>query len=220
MTVAKPKGSFVEEALRLKPLNELGIVLSGADPVIAALVDAACVATVTPVGLVTLLDSERQRFKSRRGVEGEGSCSAENVAELHAHERLAVIMAWSGSSTSTCRTRFRARWWMTFPVDSLAHGGKQEVVGLRRRAQKYDEIRIKHIGNHRNRVADQAAALAKNFHRGRVARLRLPASPQSRGRYRPGAMYRQEAGFCRAAAVPSRAIISLPAMASSAELGG
>ncbi|WP_134653239.1 GAF domain-containing protein, partial [Shinella sumterensis] len=50
---------------------------SGPDPVLDALVDAACLAAATPIGLITLLDGERQWFKSKRGIEGEGSCRAD-----------------------------------------------------------------------------------------------------------------------------------------------
>jgi EAL domain-containing protein (putative c-di-GMP-specific phosphodiesterase class I) len=70
--VAKPQGSSVGEEVRLKRLNELGIE-NGPDPVLDALVDAACLASGTPFGLVTLLDGERQWFKSKRGIMGEGS---------------------------------------------------------------------------------------------------------------------------------------------------
>ncbi|MCQ1769774.1 EAL domain-containing protein [Neorhizobium galegae] len=76
-TVAQPQGSSTEEGARLKRLNELGIVLNNPDPVLDALVDAACLAAGTPIGLVTLLDSDRQWFKSKRGIEGEGSFRAD-----------------------------------------------------------------------------------------------------------------------------------------------
>lgn len=65
------------ELARLKRLRELAIVSTGPDPVLDALVDAACLAAGTPIGLITLLDGERQRFKSKRGIEGEGSCRAD-----------------------------------------------------------------------------------------------------------------------------------------------
>lgn len=75
-TVA-PDGSRPDEAARLKRLRELSILSSGADPVLDALVDAACLAADTPIGLITLLDGERQRFKSKRGIEGDGSRRAD-----------------------------------------------------------------------------------------------------------------------------------------------
>jgi EAL domain-containing protein (putative c-di-GMP-specific phosphodiesterase class I) len=61
------------EAARLRRLRELPIVSAGPDPVLDALVDAACLAAGTPIGLVTFLDGDRQWFKSKRGIEGEGS---------------------------------------------------------------------------------------------------------------------------------------------------
>lgn len=62
-----------EEAARLKRLRELSFVSSGPDPVLDALVDAACLAADTPIGLITLLDSQQQWFKSKRGITGIGS---------------------------------------------------------------------------------------------------------------------------------------------------
>ena len=72
-----PDGSRPDEAARLKRLRELSTVSSGADPVLDALVDAACLAADTPIGLITLLDGERQWFKSKRGIEGDGSRRAD-----------------------------------------------------------------------------------------------------------------------------------------------
>jgi EAL domain-containing protein (putative c-di-GMP-specific phosphodiesterase class I) len=66
-----------EEKVRLKRLKELSIVSTGPDPVLDALVDAACLAAGTPIGLITLLDGERQWFKSKRGIDGEGSRRAD-----------------------------------------------------------------------------------------------------------------------------------------------
>lgn len=66
----------IQEAARLERLRQLSIVLSGSDPVLDALVDAACLAAGTPIGLITLVDGERQWFKSKRGIEGDGSCRA------------------------------------------------------------------------------------------------------------------------------------------------
>jgi EAL domain-containing protein (putative c-di-GMP-specific phosphodiesterase class I) len=74
---AGPGGTPPDEVARLKRLSELAIVSSGPDPVLDALVDAACLATGTPIGLITLLDEERQWFKSKRGIEGDGSCRAD-----------------------------------------------------------------------------------------------------------------------------------------------
>ncbi|MDM9622035.1 EAL domain-containing protein [Rhizobium sp. S96] len=68
-----PEGLPPDEVARLKRLRELSIVSSGPDPVLDALVDAACLAADTPIGLITLLDGERQWFKSKRGIEGVGS---------------------------------------------------------------------------------------------------------------------------------------------------
>ncbi|MGV2103994.1 sensor domain-containing phosphodiesterase [Rhizobium sp. 21-4511-3d] len=62
-----------EEKVRLKRLRELSTVSTGPDPVLDALVDAACLAAGAPIGLITLLDDERQWFKSKRGIGGEGS---------------------------------------------------------------------------------------------------------------------------------------------------
>lgn len=73
----EPYGFPPEEAARLKRLRELSVVSSGPDPVLDALVDAACLAADTPIGLITLLDSERQWFKSKRGIEGDGSRRAD-----------------------------------------------------------------------------------------------------------------------------------------------
>lgn len=73
----EPYGFPPEEAARLKRLRELSIVSSGPDPVLDALVDAACLAADTPIGLITLLDGERQWFKSKRGIEGDGSSRAD-----------------------------------------------------------------------------------------------------------------------------------------------
>lgn len=67
------EGPSPNEEARLKRLRELSIVSSGADPVLDALVDAACLAADTPIGLITLLDGERQWFKSKRGIDGVGS---------------------------------------------------------------------------------------------------------------------------------------------------
>ncbi|GAA4162796.1 sensor domain-containing phosphodiesterase [Shinella granuli] len=72
-----PDGSRPDEAARLKRLRELSTVSSGADPVLDALIDAACLAANTPIGLITLLDGERQWFKSKRGIEGDGSRRAD-----------------------------------------------------------------------------------------------------------------------------------------------
>lgn len=72
-----PDGSRPDEAARLKRLRELSIVSSGADPVLDALIDAACLAADTPIGLITLLDGDRQWFKSKRGIEGDGSRRAD-----------------------------------------------------------------------------------------------------------------------------------------------
>lgn len=72
-----PEGPPPDEAARLKRLRELSSVSSGPDPVLDALVDAACLAADTPIGLITLLDGERQWFKSKRGIEGDGSCRAD-----------------------------------------------------------------------------------------------------------------------------------------------
>ncbi|MBW0368005.1 sensor domain-containing phosphodiesterase [Ensifer adhaerens] len=74
---AEPGGYPLEEAARLKRLRELSIVSSGPDPVLDALVDAACLAAETPIGLITLLDGERQWFKSKRGIDGDGSRRAD-----------------------------------------------------------------------------------------------------------------------------------------------
>ncbi|KQV38007.1 hypothetical protein ASE37_07090 [Rhizobium sp. Root268] len=70
------KGASPGEAARLKRLRELSIVSTGPDAVLEALVDAACFAAGTPIGLITLLDGERQWFRSKRGIEGEGSSRA------------------------------------------------------------------------------------------------------------------------------------------------
>ena len=72
-----PEGFPLDETARLKRLREFSIVSAGPDPVLDALVDAACLAADTPIGLITLLDGERQWFKSKRGIEGEGSRRAD-----------------------------------------------------------------------------------------------------------------------------------------------
>ncbi|CAN7499865.1 sensor domain-containing phosphodiesterase [Neorhizobium sp. LjRoot104] len=76
-TVAGSEKSSPDEVARLKRLSELAIVSTGPDPVLDALVDAACLAAGTPIGLITLLDGERQWFKSKRGIGGEGSSRAD-----------------------------------------------------------------------------------------------------------------------------------------------
>ncbi|MGZ2381575.1 EAL domain-containing protein (putative c-di-GMP-specific phosphodiesterase class I) [Rhizobium brockwellii] len=73
MAAVKPRGFPPDEIARLQRLSELATVQTGPDPVLDALVDAACLAAGTPVGLITLLDGERQWFKSKRGIEGECS---------------------------------------------------------------------------------------------------------------------------------------------------
>lgn len=72
----RPQGSSLDELARVRRLNDVASVLTGPDPVLDALVDAACLATGTPFGLITLLDGRRQFFKSKRGIEGEGSSRA------------------------------------------------------------------------------------------------------------------------------------------------
>ncbi|MBU1315904.1 MAG: EAL domain-containing protein [Alphaproteobacteria bacterium] len=67
-----------DEATRLKRLREVSSVSSGPDPVLDALVDAACLAADTPIGLITFLDGERQWFKANRGM--EGYCSSRTDA--------------------------------------------------------------------------------------------------------------------------------------------
>ena len=74
---AGTRGYQPDEAARLKRLRELAIVSTGPDPVLDGLVDAACLAADTPIGLITLVDSERQWFRSKRGIEGEGSSRAD-----------------------------------------------------------------------------------------------------------------------------------------------
>jgi EAL domain-containing protein (putative c-di-GMP-specific phosphodiesterase class I) len=71
------QGSPIGEAARLNRLREFSHVSAGPDAVLDALVDAACHAADTPIGLITLLDSERQWFKSKRGIDGEGSSRAD-----------------------------------------------------------------------------------------------------------------------------------------------
>ncbi|MBB5662716.1 EAL domain-containing protein [Rhizobium acidisoli] len=71
------RGFLPDEAARLKRLRELASVSAGPDPVLDALVNAACLAAGTPIGLITLLDSERQWFKSKQGIEGDGSLRAD-----------------------------------------------------------------------------------------------------------------------------------------------
>ncbi|WP_457579496.1 sensor domain-containing phosphodiesterase [Ensifer adhaerens] len=71
------KGYPPDESARLKRLRELSIVSTGPDPVLDALVHAACLAADTPIGLITLLDGERQWFKSKRGIEGDRSRRAD-----------------------------------------------------------------------------------------------------------------------------------------------
>lgn len=72
-TTPKPMEPVLDEAARLRRLSELSIDLTSPDPVLDALVDAACLAAGTPVGLITLVDGDRQWFKSKRGIEGQGS---------------------------------------------------------------------------------------------------------------------------------------------------
>lgn len=74
---AEARASSPDEAARLRRLRELSVVSSGPDPVLDALVDAACHAAGAPIGLITLLDGERQWFKSKRGIEGDGSKRAD-----------------------------------------------------------------------------------------------------------------------------------------------
>lgn len=75
--MVRPDRSGPDEAARLKRLREVSSVSSGPDPVLDALVDAACLAADMPIGLITLLDGERQWFKSKRGIEGYGSRRAD-----------------------------------------------------------------------------------------------------------------------------------------------
>ncbi len=71
--MVEPDRSGPDEAARLKRLREVSSVSSGPDPVLDALVDAACLAADMPIGLITLLDDERQWFKAKRGIDGHGS---------------------------------------------------------------------------------------------------------------------------------------------------
>ncbi|RDJ03902.1 sensor domain-containing phosphodiesterase [Rhizobium grahamii] len=77
MHLNQRESSSLDEVARLKRLRELAIFSAGPDPVLDALVDAACRAAGTPIGLVTLLDGQRQWFKSKRGIEGESSSRAD-----------------------------------------------------------------------------------------------------------------------------------------------
>lgn len=67
-----PDGFGPHEAARLKRLREVSSVSPVSDPVLDALVDAACLAADSPIGLITLLDDEHQWFKAKRGIEGSG----------------------------------------------------------------------------------------------------------------------------------------------------
>ena len=72
-----PKKSLPQGPVTRKRLNQMGIALTSPDPVLDTLVEAACIATNTPIGLVILFDGERQWFKSKRGMEAGASCGAD-----------------------------------------------------------------------------------------------------------------------------------------------
>lgn len=67
------KGLLPAASVGRKRLNELDIISTGPDPVLDTIVEAACVATNTPIGLITLLDGENQWFRSKRGIEVKDS---------------------------------------------------------------------------------------------------------------------------------------------------
>jgi EAL domain-containing protein (putative c-di-GMP-specific phosphodiesterase class I) len=72
-TPVRPDRYVPEEAARLKRLREVSSVLPSDDPVLDTLVDAACLAADMPIGLITLVDDERQWFKAKLGIDGS-SC--------------------------------------------------------------------------------------------------------------------------------------------------
>lgn len=59
----------LEEALRLEALEAQKITDTGADENFDRIVRLACAATETPVGLISLVEDERQWFKSHIGME-------------------------------------------------------------------------------------------------------------------------------------------------------
>ena len=71
------EGAAPDEAARLERLGQLVMLSTGPDAVLDALLDAACLATGTPIGLITFLDGERQWFRAKRGIEGQGSLRAD-----------------------------------------------------------------------------------------------------------------------------------------------
>ncbi len=85
--------SVPNEAARLKRLREVSSVSSGADPVLDALVDAACLAADTPIGLITLLDGERQWFKAKRGIEGCSSSRTDAFCDHTIRSSVPFIVA-------------------------------------------------------------------------------------------------------------------------------
>ena len=68
--MASPAPIPNNEVQRLKRLWELGILDSDAEPAFDALTRAAALLTGAPIALITLVDSERQWFKSNIGLEG------------------------------------------------------------------------------------------------------------------------------------------------------
>src|SRR5579883_2960814 len=68
--MASPAPIPNNEVQRLKRLLELGVLDSEAEPAFDALTRAASLLTAAPIALVSLVDSERQWFKSNTGLEG------------------------------------------------------------------------------------------------------------------------------------------------------
>ena len=62
-------GSDLEEAMRLDALERQQITDTPEDENFDRVVRLACAATQTPIGLISLIDSERQWFKARIGME-------------------------------------------------------------------------------------------------------------------------------------------------------
>jgi PAS domain S-box-containing protein len=71
MMVVAPLPVF--EAARLQALLALDVLDTGSDPVLDGLVRSASVLCSAPIALVTLVDSHRQVFKARVGIDSEGT---------------------------------------------------------------------------------------------------------------------------------------------------
>ena len=61
----------LDESLRLDALEKQQIIDTPVDESFERIVRLACAATETPIGLISFVDSEREWFKARKGLEAE-----------------------------------------------------------------------------------------------------------------------------------------------------